>query len=175
VTVVHPAARAGATSTTSWFIGQFQGEISAQTPVGSLEMRVYPRTSSSLGFSRAAIAASRCARPTQACAGFENASGVPRRRCSVEIDATADVQRLPGDEGRLIGGKEKRKAHKGMPSRLCAATCSQCRTASSVPRLFLPIAVRMMPGQIAFTVVPSAPTSGASTRVSVMTEALVAA
>ena len=38
-TTVQPAASAGATFRTTWFIGQFQGVMSAQTPIGSIRMR----------------------------------------------------------------------------------------------------------------------------------------
>src|SRR5271165_7069539 len=41
-TIVHPAASAGATLQTTWFMGQFQGVISPHTPMGSLRMRVVP-------------------------------------------------------------------------------------------------------------------------------------
>ena len=42
-TTVQPAASAGATLQTIWFNGQFQGVISAATPIGSLTMRLVPR------------------------------------------------------------------------------------------------------------------------------------
>ena len=35
-TIVQPAANAGATLHSTWFIGQFHGAIIAQTPIGSL-------------------------------------------------------------------------------------------------------------------------------------------
>ena len=41
-TTVHPAANAGATLQTIWFSGQFQGVISAATPIASLTMRLVP-------------------------------------------------------------------------------------------------------------------------------------
>src|SRR5947209_3843273 len=41
-TIVQPAASAGATLQQIWFIGQFQGVIKPQTPIGSLRMRVEP-------------------------------------------------------------------------------------------------------------------------------------
>jgi hypothetical protein len=34
-TMVHPAAKAGATLHTTWFIGQFQGVMRPHTPIGS--------------------------------------------------------------------------------------------------------------------------------------------
>src|SRR5208337_4067222 len=43
-TTVHPAASAGAALQTIWFKGQFQGVMSAATPIGSLTMRLVPRT-----------------------------------------------------------------------------------------------------------------------------------
>src|SRR5579863_4171418 len=45
-TIVHPAASAGATLQTIWFIGQFQGVMSPHTPIGSFRIRVEPLTSS---------------------------------------------------------------------------------------------------------------------------------
>jgi hypothetical protein len=42
-TMVQPATSAGATLQAIWFIGQFQGVISAQTPIPSWTMRVVPR------------------------------------------------------------------------------------------------------------------------------------
>ncbi|OWK22462.1 hypothetical protein AJ88_09945 [Mesorhizobium amorphae CCBAU 01583] len=44
-TTVQPAAMAGATLQTIWLSGQFQGVISAQTPIGSLTTMVPPRFS----------------------------------------------------------------------------------------------------------------------------------
>jgi hypothetical protein len=45
-TMVQPAARAGATLTAIWFIGQFHGVIMPQTPIGSLTTSVVPMRSS---------------------------------------------------------------------------------------------------------------------------------
>ena len=42
-TMVQPVASAGATLQAIWFSGQFHGVISAQTPIGSLTIRVVPR------------------------------------------------------------------------------------------------------------------------------------
>lgn len=42
-TTVQPAAMAGATLQTIWLSGQFQGVISAHTPIGSLTTMVEPR------------------------------------------------------------------------------------------------------------------------------------
>ena len=42
-TMVQPAAMAGATLQTIWLSGQFQGVISATTPMPSFMMRVAPR------------------------------------------------------------------------------------------------------------------------------------
>ena len=43
-TTVQPAASAGATLQTIWFKGQFHGVISAATPIGSLTIRLVPRS-----------------------------------------------------------------------------------------------------------------------------------
>ena len=48
--MVQPAASAGATLQAIWLIGQFQGVIRPQTPIGSLTIRVAPRSSSNLKF-----------------------------------------------------------------------------------------------------------------------------
>src|SRR5882757_6250393 len=47
-TTVQPVASAGQTLAAIWLIGQFQGVINAQTPIGSFTMRVSPRCSSNL-------------------------------------------------------------------------------------------------------------------------------
>jgi len=44
--IVQPAARAGATFTAIWFIGQFHGVMSPQTPIASLTIRVVPISAS---------------------------------------------------------------------------------------------------------------------------------
>ena len=41
-TMVQPAARAGATLHMIWLIGQFQGVMKPQTPMGSRTIRVRP-------------------------------------------------------------------------------------------------------------------------------------
>ena len=56
-TMVQPAASAGTTFAATWFIGQFQGVISAQTPTGSCTSRVVPRSSSNLKFFSTSIMA----------------------------------------------------------------------------------------------------------------------
>ena len=43
-TMVQPAASAGATLAIDWFIGQFHGASSAQTPTGSRTTRVEPHS-----------------------------------------------------------------------------------------------------------------------------------
>ena len=45
-TIVQPVASAGNTFTAIWFIGQFHGVISPQTPIGSFTTSVSPRCSS---------------------------------------------------------------------------------------------------------------------------------
>ena len=42
-TMLHPASSAGATLQAIWFIGQFHGVISPQTPIPSCTIRVLPR------------------------------------------------------------------------------------------------------------------------------------
>ncbi len=45
-TTVQPTASAGATLAQIWWIGQFQGVMKPQTPIGSFRMRLEPRSSS---------------------------------------------------------------------------------------------------------------------------------
>ncbi len=44
--MVQPAASAGATLQAIWLMGQFQGVMKPQTPMGSRAIRVVPRISS---------------------------------------------------------------------------------------------------------------------------------
>ena len=44
--MVQPVARAGPTLQAIWFTGQFHGVMKAQTPIGSLTIRVVPRSCS---------------------------------------------------------------------------------------------------------------------------------
>ena len=74
---MHPVARAGATLHAIWFIGQFQGVMSPQTPIGSFAIRVVPRTSSNGKFLSTVSAASKCARPLLACARMDSDFGAP--------------------------------------------------------------------------------------------------
>ena len=55
-TIVHPAAKAGATLQEIWLIGQFQGVIIPTTPIGSLLRTVVPFVSSHSKFCRISIA-----------------------------------------------------------------------------------------------------------------------
>ena len=59
-TIVQPATSAGATLQAIWFIGQFHGVISAQTPIPSRTIRVSPRMSSQWKSSAALIVLSIC-------------------------------------------------------------------------------------------------------------------
>ena len=43
--MVQPVANAGATLAAIWLIGQFHGVIKPHTPIGSLLIRVVPRSS----------------------------------------------------------------------------------------------------------------------------------
>src|SRR2546425_2982386 len=66
--MVQPAASAGATLQTIWFIGQFHGVIRPHTPIGSFRIKVEPLSSSNLKCSRTFTISSKCARPAGACA-----------------------------------------------------------------------------------------------------------
>ena len=76
-TIVQPAARAGATLTAIWFMGQFQGVISAQGPMGSLRTRVVPILSSNSNVLRTFMAAATCCGPLAAWANFASFHGAP--------------------------------------------------------------------------------------------------
>ena len=80
-TIVHPAASAGATFSITWFIGQFQGVIRAQTPTGSYRI-MSPGAWSPKGRSKAKPFAVRmvffkCPAPAPTCAVFANVIGAP--------------------------------------------------------------------------------------------------
>jgi hypothetical protein len=59
-TIVQPAASAGATLQATWLTGQFHGVIRAQTPIGSLTIRVVRLRSSKSKVLSARIAALMC-------------------------------------------------------------------------------------------------------------------
>ncbi len=61
--MVQPVASAGTTLQAIWLIGQFQGVIMPQTPIGSLTMRVVPRSSSNLKFFSTSMPVVRCMMP----------------------------------------------------------------------------------------------------------------
>ena len=63
----------------------------------------------------------------------------------------------------------------GSPNLFNAATFDQCFISFSLPKLFFPISVNIIPGHIALTVMPASPTSWAKTLVRVITAALVEA
>ena len=75
--MVQPAISAGATLQAIWFIGQFHGVISAQTPMPSCTMRVVPRIYSHAIASAALIVLSICTWPAQACAPRAHSMGAP--------------------------------------------------------------------------------------------------
>ena len=62
-TMVQPVASAGTTLQAIWLIGQFQGVIRPQTPIGSFAIRVAPRGSSNLKVFSTSIMRVRCAVP----------------------------------------------------------------------------------------------------------------
>src|ERR1700758_2041008 len=76
-TIVHPAAKAGATFATTWFMGQFQGVIKPHTPTGSLRVNVEPFNSSNLNCSRTLAVSNKCPRPAGACALRAREIGAP--------------------------------------------------------------------------------------------------
>ena len=76
-TIVQPAARAGATLTAIWFIGQFQGVIRPQTPMGSLTISVVRLRSSNSNVLSARSAALMCCGPLAAWAFFARPQGAP--------------------------------------------------------------------------------------------------
>ena len=75
--IVLPAASAGATLATIWFIGQFHGVISATTPIGSCTTRLLPAFSVNSNSLSAAIAAMKWPTPLPTCAVFATEIGQP--------------------------------------------------------------------------------------------------
>ena len=76
-TMVQPAAMAGATLHMTWFMGQFQGVIRAQTPAASRRISDWPAVSSN-GNSRAMPrAVFKWARPMGACTLLAREMGAP--------------------------------------------------------------------------------------------------
>ena len=76
-TMVQPVARAGTTLQAIWLIGQFQGVIRPQTPIGSFTRRVGPRSSSNLKFFSTSIPVAMCAMPIGAWARWARDTGAP--------------------------------------------------------------------------------------------------
>src|SRR6516164_5373006 len=76
-TMVHPAASAGATLQTIWFMGQFHGVMSPHTPTGSFRMRVEPLTSSNLKWLNTFTISDRCRNPAGTCAASDSDRGAP--------------------------------------------------------------------------------------------------
>ena len=75
--MVQPAASAGTTFAATWFIGQFQGVMSAQTPTGSCMRRVVPRSSSNLKFFSTSIIALMWPTPMRVCEPLASEIGAP--------------------------------------------------------------------------------------------------
>src|SRR5665213_1420382 len=76
-TMVQPVARAGTTLQAIWLIGQFHGVIMPHTPMGSLTMRVGPRSSSNWKFFRTSMPVARWAMPIGAWARWARLAGAP--------------------------------------------------------------------------------------------------
>ena len=76
-TMVQPAASAGMTFAATWFMGQFQGVIKAQTPTGSWSRRVLPRRSSNLKVFSTSIIASMWPTPMRVCEPRASDTGAP--------------------------------------------------------------------------------------------------
>ena len=79
-TMVQPAASAGATLHMIWLSGQFHGVIMPTTPIGSLAIKVVPRSSSNSKFSSVSIILARWAVPMAACARCASSFGAPISR-----------------------------------------------------------------------------------------------
>ena len=75
--MVQPVARAGTTLQAIWLIGQFQGVIRPQTPIGSLTSRVEPRSSSNLKFFSTSMPVEMCTMPIGAWACWARLAGAP--------------------------------------------------------------------------------------------------
>ena len=76
-TMVQPVARAGTTLQAIWLIGQFQGVMRPQTPMGSFTIRVGPRSSSNWKFLSTAMPVAMWPRPMGAWARWARLAGAP--------------------------------------------------------------------------------------------------
>ncbi len=74
---MQPLASAGNIFTQVWFIGQFHGVISPQTPIGSRRIMVVPRSSSNLNSRSTSIAACKCPEPSSVWKPQPSDSGAP--------------------------------------------------------------------------------------------------
>ena len=76
-TIVQPAANAGATLHAIWLMGQFQGVISPQTPIGSRTMRLSPMAVSNSRLARTSRVTMKWPSPAVAWARCASQSGAP--------------------------------------------------------------------------------------------------
>ena len=100
-TMVQPAASAGTTFAATWFIGQFQGVISAHTPTGSMTRRVVPRRSSNLKVFSTSIMALMCPTPMRGLRALGERDG----RAHLGGDGLGDLVVV-----RVVGGRECARA-----------------------------------------------------------------
>ena len=92
-TAVQPVRSAGITFSTIWFIGQFQGVISPQTPMGSRSIvSPFGKTSRHFNRSKAARNPSRWPMPTSACCSRHMVAGAPSS--SVIVSTISSYRRL---------------------------------------------------------------------------------
>ena len=75
--MVQPVASAGKILTQVWFIGQFHGVMSAQTPIGSRAIMVAPCCSSNLNSRSTSIAVCRCPAPSPTWKPWASEDGAP--------------------------------------------------------------------------------------------------
>ena len=135
-TTVQPAASAGATLQAIWLIGQFQGVINPQTPIGSRRNCVVPLSSSNLNACKAASVALRCPRPLPACACSANFIGAP---ISSEIAvANRGMCFLNATMIRSSNAMRSARVVTEKLSKASRAACTAVSTSAPVPSRILP-------------------------------------
>ena len=135
-TIVQPAASAGAIFTTIWLIGQFQGVIRPQTPIGSRRIRVVPRSSSKAKRSITAMSALRCAGPRAACPLRAKPMGEPIscRIVSAKVsNRSSNSARIRRSSATRAAGAVSEKAGKAARAARTARSTSSALPSARVP------------------------------------------
>jgi len=125
-TMVQPAASAGPTLHVTWFIGQFHGASSAQTPMGSRRMRVVPQSCSNSYVLSAAMASLRCRAPAVACPPIARPLGMPTS--VVMASAICGMRFLYASRTAV---SSSRRSSRVVCDQLSKARCAACTAAST--------------------------------------------